>query len=230
MSQRYIVARITKDDDRFEVLVKPQLALDYKLGRLSSVSEALVADVVYTDASKGLRASEEKLKKAFGTIDSLKIAEFIIKRGTLQLTLEQRKQLIEERRRRIIAFIARNCVDPRTNLPHPPSRIEQAMGQIHYSIDPFKDPEEQAKDVIKLLRSILPLKMEEVTVAIKVPPAYAAKARGLAKGFGIVEREEWMSNGSWTSVVKMPAGLYGPLLEKLGEVTKGAAEAKLIER
>jgi len=25
----------------------------------------------------------------------------------------------------------------------------------------------------------------------------------------------------------MPAGLYGPFLEKLGELTKGAAEAKI---
>jgi len=36
------------------------------------------------------------------------------------------------------------------------------MEHIRYSIDPFKETEEQAKDVIKLLRPVLPLKIEQV--------------------------------------------------------------------
>lgn len=229
MSQHYTVARITRNGGRFEILVKPQLAFDYRLGRLKSVSDVLITETVYTDASKGLRASEEKLRRAFGTTDPIKIAETILRRGTLQLTAEQRRQLINEKRRQIVAFISRNCVDPRTNLPHPPVRVEQAMEEIHYSIDPFRDAEEQAKEVIKLLRSVLPLKMEHVSVAVRVPPEYAARAYGTVKGFGTIKREEWRADGSWSSVVEMPAGLYGSFLEKLGEITRGSAEAKLIK-
>ena len=36
-------------------------------------------------------------------------------------------------------------------------RIENAMEQIRYPIDPYKSVEEQAKDIVKLLRPILPL-------------------------------------------------------------------------
>ena len=108
-------------------------------------------------------------------------------------------------------------------------RIEQAMGQVHYSIDPFGDIENQAKEIIKLLRPILPLKMEQVSVAVRIPPEYAAKVYGTVKGFGTIRKEEWRADGSWFSTVEMPAGLYGPFLEKLGEMTRGNLEAKLVK-
>jgi len=227
MSQRYTIARLTHEGETFEILVKPDQALAYRLGKTTSLSGVLVADTIFTDANKGTKPSEEKLRKAFGTTDPVKIAEVILKKGILQLTTEQRKQLIEDKRKQIIAFISRHCVDPRTNLPHPPLRVEQAIQQIHFSIDPFKDAEEQAKDVIKLLRAVLPLKMEQVQVSIRIPPQYASKAYGTVKGFGTIKREEWRSDGSWYAVVEMPAGLYGPFLEKIGEITRGSAEAKL---
>jgi len=229
MSERYTVARLTHEGEHFEILVKPQPALSYKLGKIESVSEVLVTDTIFTDANKGLKPSEDKLLKAFGTTDPLNIARVILKKGTLQLTTEQRKQLIEDKRKQIISFISRQCVDPRTNLPHPPIRVEQAMEHIHFSIDPFKGVEEQAKEVIKLLRPILPLKMEKVSVALRIPPEHASRVYGTVKGFGTIKREEWRADGSWFAVVELPAGLYGPFLEKLGEMTRGNLEAKMVE-
>ena len=229
MSQKYTVARITREGEHFEILVKPDQAFEFRLGKRQAVSEVLVTDTIFTDANKGLRASEEKLRKAFGTTDPLKIAEIILRKGTLQLTTEQRRKLIEEKKKQIIAFISRNCVDPRTNLPHPPLRIEQAMEQIHFSIDPFRDAEEQAKEIIKLLRSVLPLKTEQVSVSVHIPPQYTGKAYGTIKSFGTIRHEEWRADGSFHAIIEMPAGLYGPFLEKLGEITKGNAEAKIVE-
>ncbi len=227
MSERYTVARITRDGEHFEVLVKPERALDYRLGRISAVTQVLAAETIFSDANKGTKVSEETLRKAFGTTETLKIAETILKKGTIQLTTEQRRKMTEEKRKQIIAFIARQCADPRTNLPHPPLRVEQAMEQIHHPIDPFKPAEEQAKDVIKLLRPILPLKMEQTAISVRIPAEYAAKAYGTIKAFGTIKREEWRADGSWYGILEIPAGLYGPLLEKLGEVTKGNAEAKI---
>jgi len=228
MSERFTVARLTHEGEHFEILVKPQPALSYRLGKVTSISEVLATDTIFTDSNKGSKPSEDKLTKAFGTTDPLKIASIILKKGTLQLTTEQRKQLIEDKRKRIIAFISRQCIDPKTNLPHPPIRIEQAMGQIHFSIDPYKEVEEQAKEIVKLLRPILPLKMEKVSVAIHIPPEHAGKVYGTAKGFGTIKHEEWRADGSWAAVVELPAGLYGPFLEKLGDMTRGKLEAKMV--
>jgi ribosome maturation protein SDO1 len=229
MSERYTVARITHGGERFEILVKPQPAFSYRLGKTTSISEVLVTETIFTDAGKGLRASEDKLEKAFGTTDPTKIAEIILKRGILQLTTEQRRQLVEDKRKQIVSFISRQCIDPKTNLPHPPLRIEQAMEQIHFSIDPFRDVEEQAREIIKLLRPILPLKMEQISVAVRIPPEYASKVYGTVRGYGTIKREQWQADGSWFATVEMPAGLYGPFLEKLGKITRGNLEAKLVE-
>jgi len=229
MSEKFTTARISKSGEKFEILVKPDPALEYKMGKQLGISQLLVIDEVYSDAGKGTHASAEKLQKAFGTEDPLAIAEEIMKHGELQLTTDQRRQLVEDKRKQIVAFIARNCIDPRTGTPHPPIRIEQAMNQIKYSIDPFKNADEQAKDVIEELRALLPIKMEQMRVAIKILAEFAPKGYGAVKGYGTISREEWQADGALVAVVEMPAGLYGPFIERLGKVTQGTIQTKILK-
>jgi len=228
MSEKFTVARLTKENEHFEILVKPQKALDYRNGKISGITEALAAEIIFSDANKGTKVSEEAMHKAFGTTDPLKIADLILKKGTLQLTTEQRRKMVEDKRLQIIDFISRQAVDPKTNLPHPPMRIENAMEQIRYPIDPYKPVEEQAKDIVKLLRPILPLKIEQVKVAVKIPAQYSARAYGTVKTLGTIKREEWRGDGSWYGEMELPAGSYASLLSKLGDATKGNGEAKII--
>ena len=229
MSEKFTTARITRTGEKFEILVKPDPALEYKMGKPLGVSQILVIDEIYSDAGKGTRASSEKLEKAFGTVDALKIAEEIMKHGELQLTTDQRRQLVEDKRKQIIAFISRNCIDPRSGTPHPPIRIEQALNQVKYSIDPFKNADEQAKTVIDELRAIIPIKMEQMRVAVKVLAEYAAKGYGTLKNYGTITREEWQADGALVAVVEMPAGLYGPFVERLGKITQGTIQTKILK-
>ncbi|KYH42526.1 MAG: RNA-associated protein [Candidatus Bathyarchaeota archaeon B63] len=229
MSKKYTVARISIRGKTFEILVKPDPALSYRRGKSVPLSDVLVADVVYSDANKGFRVSEDDLQKAFGTRDIRKIADVILRRGTLQLTADQRRRMIEEKRRQIITFISKQCVDPRTKLPHPPLRIQQALEQVHFSVDPFREVEEQANEAIALIRSVLPISTEKISVSVKIPARYVGKAYGAVKSFGSIRKETWHSDGSWSAVVEMPAGLYGPFLEKIGETTRGNAEAEILK-
>jgi len=229
MSKNYTIARINIGGENFEILVKPDPAFFFRSGKSVPLSEVLVADVIFTDANKGLRAPEKKLKEAFGTTDPLEIAKIILKRGTLQLTAQQRKRMIEEKRRQIIDFISRNAVDPRTKLPHPPTRIEQALEQVHFSIDPFRSVEEQANEAIKALRAVLPLSVEKISVAVRIPPEHAGKSYGVLKSFGTIKNEVWLTDGSLSVVLEMPAGLYGSFLEKMGKITRGNVDAKILK-
>jgi ribosome maturation protein SDO1 len=97
MSERYTIARITHDGEHFEILTKPEPALSYRLGKTVPVSQVLATETIFTDAGKGTRASEETLQQVFGTTDPLKIAGVILKKGTLQLTTEQRKKLLKKK-------------------------------------------------------------------------------------------------------------------------------------
>ncbi|HYW02152.1 MAG TPA: ribosome assembly factor SBDS [Candidatus Acidoferrum sp.] len=229
MSDKFTTARISRDGEKFEILVKPEPALEYKMGKPLGISQLLVIEEIFSDGGKGTRASTEKLEKAFGTIDPLKIAEDIMRHGELQLTTDQRRQLVEDKRKQIVAFISRNCIDPRTGTPHPPMRIEQALSQVKYSIDPFKPPEEQSKDIIDELRSIIPIKMEQMRVAVKIFAEYAAKGYGAVKGYGTITKEEWQADGALVAVVEMPAGVYGPFVERLGKITQGTIQTKILK-
>jgi ribosome maturation protein SDO1 len=223
------LARIRKGGERYEILVHSEAALNYRLGLEKDITKVLASTDVFVDFRQGLRASTDKLRKVFGTDDVYKIADFIIKHGDLQIPAELRRKLIEEKRRQIVAFITRNCIDTRTGLPVPSLRVEQAMEEVGVSIDPFEDAEVQAKRVIDAIKSIVPLKIEVMRIAVKIPSRYVGKAYSLVLNMGNVEKEEWQKDGSWVGIVTIPAGLHGEFIDRLGKATEGEVQIKLLK-
>lgn len=226
MTDKFTVVRLSLEGDKFELLVKPDPALEYKLGKRADISSILVSDEVYSDANKGSRASTEKLMKHFKTTDATEIAKQIMARGELNLTTDQRRKMVEEKRKQIVAYINKSFVDPKSHLPHPIMRIEAAMEQARVSIDPHKRAEDQAKDVVDALRTILPLKSETVRLIVRVPPQFASQSYSVIKTTGELKGEEWQSDGSLRVVIEMNAGMRGTFIDRLGSVTKGSAEVK----
>jgi ribosome maturation protein SDO1 len=221
---RTSTVRLTINGDKFEILVKPDPALEYKTGKRTDFSSLLVSDEIYSDANKGSRASGEKLTKYFKTKDTGEIAKQILTRGELALTTDQRRRMVEEKKKQIVQFISRNFVDPKTHLPHPPIRIESAINEVRIIIDPFKRAEDQAKQVIEALRKILPLRSEVAVLTITIPPQFASQSYSVLKGTGNFKNEQWLSDGSLKAIVEVNAGAKGTLLDRIGSVTKGSAQ------
>ena len=226
MTDKFTVARLILDGEKFEVLVKPDPALEYKMGKRSDISSALVSDEIYSDANKGSRASSEKMKKHFKTTDSVEIAKQILAKGELNLTTDQRRKMVEEKKRQIVQFINRSFVDPKTHLPHPIVRIEAAMEEVRVPIDPFRKVDDQAKAIVDAVRKILPLKSETLKLTITVPPQFAAQSYSVLKSTGDLLSEEWLADGSLRAMVDINASLRGQFLDRLGSVTKGSAQVK----
>jgi ribosome maturation protein SDO1 len=226
MTDKFMVARLILDGDKFELLVKPDPALEYKMGKIPDISSALVSDEIYSDANKGSRASSEKMMKHFKTTDSADVAKQILARGELNLTTDQRRKMVEEKKRQIVQFINRSFVDPKTHLPHPIVRIEAAMEEVRVPIDPFKKVEDQAKTIVDALRKILPLKSETIKLTVTIPPQFAAQSYSVLKSTGKLQSEEWLADGSLKAVLDMNASIKGPFLDRLGAVTKGSAQVK----
>jgi len=57
MSEKFTVARLTKENEHFEILVKPQKALDYRNGKIAGITEVLAAEIIFSDANKGTKVS-----------------------------------------------------------------------------------------------------------------------------------------------------------------------------
>ena len=223
------VVKYSHDGEKFEILVKPDPALDYKLGKKNDVSSVLISDDIYSDSGKGTKPATEKLLKAFGTEDLTEIAKIILQKGDLNLTTDQRRKMIDEKKKQIVAFIAKTYVDPKTHLPHPPLRIEQAMKDARVSIDPRKNADEQAKDVVEKLRSIIALKSENLQLEIIVPAQYASQSYAVLKSVGSLKKEEWQNNGSLKAILEIPAAARPNVIDRLGSITKGSASVEVVQ-
>lgn len=224
-----VIARLETHGERYEVLVDPDLALELKHGKEVDVAQVLAVDTIFKDSKKGDKASEERIKQLFGTSNPLEVAKIIIKKGEIQLTTEQRRKMQEDRKKQIVAIIARHAINPQTNAPHPPQRIEKAMEEARVHVDLSKTAEEQVQQVLKALRPIIPIRFEERTVAARIPAQYAAKAYSVVKSFGDIKKEEWQKDGSWIILMNLPAGVVDEFFEALNSLTKGEVGTKIIK-
>ena len=223
------VVKYSFEGEKFEILVKPDPALDYKLGKRKDISSVLVSEDIYTDSSKGTKPSTEKLLKAFKTADYTEIAQKILQKSDLNFTTEQRRKMVEEKKKQLVEFIAKTYVDPRTHLPHPPLRIEQAMKDARVSVDPQKSMDEQVKDIVEKLRSIIPLKSENLTLEIIIPAQFASQSYAVLKSVGSLKKEEWQNNGSLKAILEIPAAARPHVIDRLGSITKGSATVEVMK-
>jgi ribosome maturation protein SDO1 len=224
-----VVARLHKGGDHFEILVDPHEAEHILDGKTENILSALAIDAVFSDSKKGTHAPEESLQKHFNTTDISVIAKEIIQKGEIQLTTEQRHEMQEKKKKRIIDMIVKNAMDPRTKMPHPRARIELALNEAKVHIDPFKSVNQQMKTIIEVLRPILPISMEHARISVKIPPEHVGKAYGAVRSFGTLEREEWQSDGTWIGIVKLPAGMQTDFYDRLNTLTKGNVETRVLK-
>jgi ribosome maturation protein SDO1 len=220
------IIKLILGNDKFELLVKPDQALEYKLGKRSDLSSVLISDEIYSDANKGSRVSSDKLNKHFKTTNTNEIIKQILSRGELSLTTDQRRKMVEEKRKQIIQYINKNYVDPKTKLPHPIQRIENALENVRVIIDPFKKAEDQIKTVVDSLRKILPLASEMLQLNIIIPRSFASNSINFIKSSGSLISEQWLSDGSLKVKIEINAGIRGNFLDRLGSLTKGSAQVK----
>lgn len=224
-----VIARLHIGEDHFEILVDPRAAERLIEGKEIDILSSLVIDAIFKDSKKGTHASQESLEKVFGTDDVETIVKEIIIKGEIQLTTEQRHEMTEQKRKRIIDIIVKNAMDPQTKMPHPRQRIELAIDEAGVHIDPFKPVDEQVKTIVEKLRPIVPISMDQVKISVKIASQYIGKAYGIARNFGVLEREDWQSDGSWIGIVKIPAGMQTDFYDKLNDVTKGNVETRILK-
>ena len=224
-----VIARLKMHGQDFEILVDCNSALALREGKNVDIKDVLAAQKIFADAKKGLEASEHAMQQIFQTADRLEIARQIIKKGEIQLTSEYRQDLREKKRKQIIGIIHRNGVDPRTHIPHPMTRIENAFEEARFHVDEFLPVEQQIQEAIKKLKAILPIKFEVKELEVKIGPKYAGKAYSTVKTHGTILREMWQDNGYFVAVVEMPGGLESEFYDKLNSICHGDAEVKVLK-
>jgi ribosome maturation protein SDO1 len=225
-----VTARLESHGERFEVLVDPDAALAIRRGEFEGdLEDVIAAEDVFEDASSGDRPAENALEEVFGTTDPLEVIPEVIREGEIQITADQRREMQEQKRRQLINQITRNAVNPQMDdAPHPPERIESALEETDFRVDPMEPVESQVDDALDALRPVIPIRFDTVTVAVQLPPDYAGSGQAQVREFGDLEREEWQSDGSWVGVLQFPAGMQNEFYDLVNEVSSGEAETQII--
>ena len=223
-----VIARLEKNGHKFEVLVDPDLAMDVKHGKDVNFDDLLADEKVFKDSKKGDEQSPEMLKENFDSEDFKEIVTKIITHGDVQLTTDQRRAFLERKRSEIINIISQNAINPQTKTPHPPQRIENAMEEAKIHVDTFKSTEEQVDLIVNAIKKILPISMEKVDFAVKIPAAHAGRCSAIIHKFEI-KKEQWLNDGSLAVEFKLPVGLKQDLLNELNSATHGDLIVKIVE-
>ena len=226
-----VTARLESHGERFEVLIDPDAALEMKRDEFDDdIEDVIAAEDVFENAARGDRPAEEDLKVVFETTEPLSIIPTVVKDGEIQITAEQRREMQEQKRKQLINQIARNAVNPQMdNAPHPPERIERALEEAGFRVDPMEPVESQIDDALDDLRPVIPIRFDEVTVAVQVPASDAGKTQAQVREYGDLEREEWQPDGSWVGVVTFPAGMQNDFYDLVNELTSGEAETRILK-
>src|SRR6056297_2265573 len=226
-----VTARLESHGQRFEVLVDPDAALAIKRGEFDGdLEEVIAAEDIFEDADRGDRPPENMLEEVFETTEPMEIIPEVIKRGEIQITADQRREMMAQKHKQLVQRITRNAVNPQMDdAPHPPERIESALEETDFRIDPMEPVETQVDDALDALRPVIPIRFDEITVAVQVPADYAGSAQAKIRTFGDLEREEWQADGSWVGVLTFPAGMQNDFYDVVNEHTSGEAETRIIK-
>ena len=223
-----VTARYETSGNRFEILIDPKEAQRYSEGDEIDWEEAIAADGVWNDSAKGDRAPEHLVNDTFGTNDLIEIYKKILNEGTIQLTSQQRKEMVDQKKKQIVAHVVANAMNPQTGGPHPPQRIENVIDEARFSVDPMESIEKQVEKLIKSIKILIPISFEKVKVAVKIRAIHVGKCYGQISSLGNIESEEYQKDGSWIGIMEMSAASFVKLEDVLGSLTKGTAETKML--
>ncbi|KAF6001249.1 hypothetical protein F1559_001824 [Cyanidiococcus yangmingshanensis] len=220
MPQEMLV-RFRHNKYNFEVATVPGTVTKYREGLLRSLEDVLVTDVIFTDYHKGARASDKELQSAFGEgFKKEEVLERIVRRGDFQLSASERRQKLEQKRNEIIEYIHKNFVDPKSRLPLPRMRVEQALETIHPRIDMDLPADRQVAQLMSKLVVCMPMKKHQVEGTLRLPHSVLGASNAIVRSYCTVSREHYTGEGAVLDIMIAP-GDYDAFIKALNQASKG---------
>lgn len=214
----YSIARLKKEGVNYEIIVDSEAAIKAKKGE-ASINEAILVNKIFKDAHKGDVSGN--LEEVFGTDDVTEIANEIIKKGEIQLSEEYRKKITDQKKNQVLEAITTKAVDPSTHYPVPRQRIELALEQAKYKIRYERTVEEQVKELMNLLPTVMPVSFKELMLSITSPPQFIGQVFSIVKSAGELIGQDYLPDGGAVIKAKIPAGKKNELVDKLKSLSHG---------
>jgi ribosome maturation protein SDO1 len=213
------VVRYKKGKVVFEVLTEAGAAAKFREGRVPW-EQVLVTDIIFKNQSKGERAKEEDLASVFGGLDSLEILRKIVMEGDLQVSSAERREALDKKKHEILHYLHRNFLDPTLKLPHPLARLEGALEETKFRVDPDAPASRQALDLIKALSGVLFFSKALKEASLRLGHKYVGACSNIIHSMAEVQKETYTPEGVvWE--LGIPPADFDAFVAALNKVTKG---------
>ncbi|CAM9799363.1 unnamed protein product, partial [Laminaria digitata] len=160
------VVRLHKTGKRFEIACYRNKVVNWRNRVETDIDEVLQIESVFENVSKGILSKNKDLKKAFGTENQLEACKIILDKGEMQVSDKERQVALESVFRDVATIVSEKCVNPASNRPYTVSMIEKAMRDVHFSAHPTRSAKQQALEVIKKLKEVMPIDRAKMKLRI----------------------------------------------------------------
>lgn len=190
----------------------------------------LQSDRVFANVSKGVLAKNSDMEKAFGTAEEAKVCLIILEKGQLQVSSREREAEQESLTLDIVSTVVAKCINPETRRPFTAQMIESAMKEVNFVVRPNRTPKQQALQLIRELRAVIPIERAQMRLRLLVPrkTAKTVKEKVVVPLAAKVEEEEWLG-GELEMVVCIDPGNYKTLEAGFQETARGSGQLEILD-
>ena len=210
-----------------ELACKVNTVSKYRSGKLP-LDKVLLSDEIFKTVKNGKRANATDLENAFGTKNVLECINIMLQKGNYQISAEERKEKVAEKKREIIGYIHRNYIDPKMKTTIPITRIECALESIKAKFDPDIPVDKQLQPILKKLPCVMPMKRQEgQNGVLKIPHQYIGNARNVILKYAGINSERYDTKGCIYEIT-FSQSQYDDLMQAVNKFTYGQCTFELI--
>lgn len=162
------VVRLSRGGHRFEVACYRNKIVNYRQGTETDLSEVLQTERVFTNVSKGQFANSKILQKCFDTTDEEEVCRFILDKGDVQVSDQERAAQLESTIREVASMVSEKCVHPVSRRPYTMAQIRDAMKSAGFMVHPTRNVKQQFLDCVKLIqkKGVLDIERAKMQLAL----------------------------------------------------------------
>ncbi|KAL7478455.1 hypothetical protein ACHAW6_004221 [Cyclotella cf. meneghiniana] len=162
------VVRLSRGGHRFEVACYRNKIVNYRQGTETDLSEVLQTTTVFTNVSKGQFAKSSLLQECFGTADEEEVCRFILEKGEVQISDQERAVQLESTLREVASMISEKCINPDNRRPYTMAQVRDAMKSAGFMVHPTRNVKQQFLDCVRLLQDKKVINIERARMLLAV--------------------------------------------------------------
>lgn len=222
------VVRLKHGGERFEIACFPNTVIPWREGEETDLEKVLVrGGEVYTSVINGKLANRGRLAQLWPGLETADIVLDILKRGEIQTTMAERKELSETLLLEIATIVSDKAVNTQTLQPFTVESIETMMRDtLHYNLHPTKSAKPQALGVIALLHDAgVPIVRGKLRVRLTGLTSKASRRLGekLTGLFSVIESQAWDEKDGHVIAGLVDPGQFRALEQLVTNESKGEA-------